>query len=97
MRIDVAGEGELGAKSLGAAVHHTDEGLLADMGGHVVAQPGEGGGGGRVDLAANPETPVLPPLLALLAPHVNSLGKQERLKIKHYEDWLDWNEILTER
>ena len=79
MRIDVAGEGELGAKSLGAAVHHTDEGLLADMGGHVVAQPGEGGGGGRVDLAANPETPVLPPLLALLAPHVNSLGKQERL------------------
>ena len=31
MRIDMAGERELGAKSLGAAVHHTDEGLLADM------------------------------------------------------------------
>ena len=31
VRIDVAREGELGAKPLGAAVHHADEGLLPDM------------------------------------------------------------------
>ena len=79
MRVDVAGQRELGAKSLGAAVHHTDEGLLADMRGHVVAQPGEGGGGGRVDLAANPETMVLPAFFSLLAVHVNSLKQIRKL------------------
>ena len=31
VRVDVAGERQLGTESLGAAVHHTDEGLLADM------------------------------------------------------------------
>ena len=31
VRVDVAGERELGSESLGAAVHHTDEGLLADV------------------------------------------------------------------
>ena len=80
MRVDVAGERQLGTESLGAAVHHTDEGLLADMGGDVVTQPGVGGGGGRVDLAANPEAVILPAFLSLLAAHVNSLQQKWKLE-----------------
>ena len=69
----MAGQSQLGAEPLLTAVHHTDEGLLADMGGDVVTQPGVGGGGGRVDLAADPEAMILPAFLSLLAAHVNSL------------------------
>ena len=79
MRVDVAGERQLGTKSLGAAVHHTDEGLLADMGGDVVTQPGVRGGGGRVHLAPGPQAVILPAFISLLAAHVNSL--QERRKL----------------
>ena len=55
----------------------------------MVTQPGEGGGGGRVDLAANPETMVLPAFFSLLAVHVNSLKQIRKLN-------KDWNNSSVE-
>ena len=43
MRVDVSGERELGGEPLSAAVHHADEGLLADVRGDVTGEPGVGG------------------------------------------------------
>ena len=61
---------------LRATVHHTDKGLLADVGGYVAGQPGVRGGAGGEDLAANPQAlePTAFALLFLLRRHVNVLG-----------------------